>query len=148
LELDQRGLGDIVKSRSIVWIGVLLALTAGCSEKHPKLVSVEGRVTLNGQPVVGALVGFQPDDPMGSPSYGETDEDGYYVLKFNPQREGAMLGMHSVSITTENENTRQAETLPAKYHQGREVKREVLDGKNVFDFSIRAPERASDVAED
>ncbi|MBN1589051.1 MAG: carboxypeptidase regulatory-like domain-containing protein [Pirellulales bacterium] len=101
------------------------------------MVSVEGTVTLNEKPVVGALVSFQPDDPMASPSYGETDEKGHYVLKFSPQRDGAMIGMHTVSITTKNENLKKPETLPPQFNEQSELKKEVKDGENVIDFPIK-----------
>jgi len=113
-----------------------LVLAPGCGQSGPRLAPVEGTVTLNGKPVVGALVTFQPDGPLASPSYGETDEDGHYFLKFSPQREGAMIGMHTVSITTENENTKQPERLPPEYNQRSQLKKEVKDQENVIDFPI------------
>ena len=127
-----------MEQKRIVWIGVAIVLAVGCGQDGPKLVPVEGTVTLNGAPVAGALVGFQPDDPMASPSYGETDENGHYVLKFTLQREGAMLGTHTVSISTENENSRKPETLPPEYNQNSQLKREVKDEENVFDFPIES----------
>ncbi len=117
---------------------VLMLSAIGCGAKGPKLVNVEGTVTRGSEPVAGALLSFQPDDPAASPSYGETDASGRYKLEFSPQRSGAMVGMHTVTITTENENLRQSETMPAEYREGNGVKREVKDENNIIDFAIES----------
>jgi hypothetical protein len=84
-----------------------LALVAlwvpGCGD--PKVVSVSGRVTFDGQPLAGAHVVFQPisagkEMNPGSGSYGITDADGRYTLKVVDTGEsGAFIGKHRVEIT-------------------------------------------------
>jgi hypothetical protein len=76
---------------------------AGCGD--PKLVSVSGRVTLDGQPLPGAHVVFQPiaagkDVNPGSGSYGITDANGRYTLTLvDTGQSGAFIGKHRVEIT-------------------------------------------------
>ena len=118
----------------------VLLFVAGCGEDGPKLVPVEGTVTWNGKPLAGAFVRFQPVDLSGAPSYGETDEDGHYVLKFTQKRDGAMPGMHTVSIETKNKLTKTAELLPPEYNEKSTLQREVKDEKSTvinFDLPIK-----------
>ncbi|HQU45924.1 MAG TPA: carboxypeptidase-like regulatory domain-containing protein, partial [Pirellulales bacterium] len=61
-----------------------LAPIAGCDGAGPKLatVPVGGRVTLDGQPLEGALVAFIPDDANnGKSANGTTDASGNFQLK-------------------------------------------------------------------
>ncbi len=84
---------------------LLLLLVGGCGS--PDVVPVSGRVTLNGRPLAGACVTLQPtglgpgERPEASGSSGRTDADGRYTLRLiEPQREGALIGEHVVTITT------------------------------------------------
>ena len=74
-------------------------VTPGCGSGG-KLATVRGKVTLNGQPLQGALVEFQPTDPGGSPSSGMTDAEGRYELMYTFDKSGAAPGEHVVSIRT------------------------------------------------
>ena len=127
----------VSRMRCVWFIGVLALVTVGCGQKGPKLVPVEGTLKVNGEPIEGALIEFQPDDVSGSPSYGDTDAHGFYEMKFSPQRSGALVGTHTFRITTENENLRKPEILPPMYHIQSQEKREVKDEKNVIDFDIQ-----------
>jgi hypothetical protein len=78
----------------------------GCSTSSG-IVPVSGRVTLNGQPLSGASVSFQPvsprenERPAASGSAGKTDADGHFTLRLiEPDRPGALVGKHTVVITT------------------------------------------------
>lgn len=127
-----------MQRNQIAWVVLPALLMLGCGQQGPKLVNVEGTLTVNGKPIEGALIEFQPDDPNGSPSYGATNAEGHYELEFNPQRKGALIGMHTVRITTENENLRKPELLPPTYHTQSQQKYEVKDQRNnVIDFSIQ-----------
>src|SRR5262249_34965527 len=81
-----------------------LALPAvGCGG-GPKVAPVSGRVTLDGQPLAGASVNFQPLSDgnnlnPGPGSYGKTDADGRYSLRVVvDDRPGAFVGKHRVEI--------------------------------------------------
>src|SRR5437667_12114172 len=77
---------------------------SGCGNSPP-LGTVSGRVTLDGQPLAETTVEFQP--ASGSPSYGVTDADGRYTLAWNADQQGALVGRHTVRITSFNEGKRQ-----------------------------------------
>jgi hypothetical protein len=67
-------------------------------------VPVSGRVTLDGQPLAGAVVTFQPlrpENPRAGGSTGRTDAQGQFVLTLiDPPTPGALVGKHIVTITT------------------------------------------------
>ncbi len=121
----------------LVIVAATLAALAGCGGDQFPVVPVTGTITLNGAPLEGALVEFQPLDMQGSPSYGATDAAGKYELVFSQSRKGAWVGEHVVRISTRNENERIREKLPPSYHADSDIKREVTaDGENVLDFNI------------
>lgn len=65
------------------WLGFLLlvlALACGCSPP-PRTVEVIGRVTLNGEPVPGALVVFISYHKDDAPAFNRTDADGRFRLE-------------------------------------------------------------------
>jgi hypothetical protein len=85
-----------------VWTACLISL-AGCDSD---LAPVSGRVTLDGQPLAGAVVTFQPKTGRDSTadvatgSVGRTDEEGRYTLRLiRPDKHGAVVGEHSVTIS-------------------------------------------------
>ena len=117
-------------------------LTAGCRDGGPELGAVSGTIKLDDEPLADAEVEFQPG-PGGSPSYGKTDENGYYELKYSPEKAGAMVGEHLVRISTfgykRGPNDRPIhvpERVPPKYNEQSALTREVKPGHNEFDFDL------------
>jgi len=74
---------------------LLLGLT-GCGGG---LVSVEGVVTLDGQPLKGATVVFTPIDVKGQSASGLTKSDGTFVLKAANGKSGAAPGEYKVVVS-------------------------------------------------
>ncbi len=108
---------------------------AGCTRNdRPALASVHGKVTLQGRPLPGASIVFQPDD--GKSSHAVTDEQGRYELVYLPGANGAVIGRHRVTITTATEEAPD-ERLPARYHRESELIREVTSGDNPIDFDLQ-----------
>lgn len=66
----------------LVPISLLLAVvTVGCSSRPgPAVEFVEGRITLDGEPVADAIVGFSPAGGSGLAASGRTDATGKYRL--------------------------------------------------------------------
>jgi hypothetical protein len=59
----------------------LMAGVVGCSQSGPAVQFVEGRVLLDGKPVVGATVGFGPvNSAAGLPAAGTTNAEGVFQL--------------------------------------------------------------------
>ena len=117
-------------------------LLLGCGSEDD-LARVKGKVTLNGQPLEGAIVEFQPTAADGSLSAGQTDANGRYKLMYTFDTPGAMPGEHTVSIRTagtffddEGNEVEREERVPAKYNTQTELKRTVTPGRNTFNFEL------------
>jgi hypothetical protein len=120
--------------RGARWFFALaLALAAGCGQGD--VAPVSGRVTLNGQPLPHANISFQPVSPGPSVrpdtagSAGRTDADGHFTLRLiDPDRDGALVGKHVVTITTATSAT--GDNSAAK---GERVPKSWRDGSQQFD---------------
>jgi len=73
-------------------------LLVGCGESGPKLVPVSGTVTLNGKPLEGASIAFQPTSQDGIPAGDVTGPDGNYKA-ITKGRSGVMPGKYKVVVT-------------------------------------------------
>jgi hypothetical protein len=67
--------------------------------ERPATVPVSARVTLNGQPVEGAVVTFSPDKREGHGACGTTDASGKATLTTFEVGDGAVPGAYYVSIS-------------------------------------------------
>jgi hypothetical protein len=108
---------------------------AGCSHSvYPPLGRVQGKVTLRGGPLGGALVVFHP--AKGHISSAITDAQGHYDLVFVREEHGAIVGKHRVEITTlVSEDSRQ-ELVPACYNKNTTLEKEVVRGGNEINFDL------------
>ncbi|MFG0332315.1 MAG: carboxypeptidase regulatory-like domain-containing protein [Maioricimonas sp. JB049] len=140
---------------------MLLSLAAaGCggssgdkwTEGRPETVRVTGVVTLNGEPLDGATVAFEPQGGVHA-AYGRTDEKGRFVLTTFVDGDGAVAGGYVVSIrksevvTTPNPQdpngpplkSEQINYVPEKYTRSRTSELDALvssGGKNDFTFAL------------
>ncbi|MCC9607808.1 DUF4198 domain-containing protein [Blastopirellula sp. JC732] len=123
---------------------VVAAIGCGGDANTPPLGKVTGNVTLNGQPLDGATVEFIPQG--GRPSTGFTDASGNYTLLFRADAPGAVIGKHSVRITSQRGRSggeggeplveARAETVPSQYNDKTTLEVEVTSGSNTFDFPL------------
>jgi len=87
------------------WIALGVLLLGGCSGNRFPTAPVEGRVTLDGRPLAGVRISFQPtggqgDAEQGSGSYAKTDDQGRFYLKsIRDDRPGAVVGVHVVRMS-------------------------------------------------
>jgi hypothetical protein len=84
-----------VRSLSIGVAATLLLAGAGCG-KGP--VSVRGTVTLDGEPVKGAMVLFLPEEKGGQQASGQTRADGSFELTTRRSGDGAYPGDYKVVV--------------------------------------------------
>lgn len=122
---------------------VAASLLAGCGgSSGPELATVEGTVTMDGKPLQDAQVTFRPE--QGAPSFGRTDENGYYTLSFTRSREGAEIGKHTVEVSTARSADPDAdppvegrpETVPARYNVDSELTKTVEAGHNEIPIEL------------
>ncbi|WDI44841.1 carboxypeptidase-like regulatory domain-containing protein [Bremerella sp. P1] len=117
-----------------------LCLLVGCFGSD-KIVPVSGLVTLDGEPLAGAIVGFEPiaqegDLEAGYGSYAKTDDEGHYQLRSLKKEDGALVGQHRVSVSTvvgeEGPNGEMIgltkERVPSRYNNDTELIIEVPPG--------------------
>jgi hypothetical protein len=137
--------------------GVALVLALGCGSGR-KFAPVSGKVTMNGQPLAGATVSFQPIAPEGSVdvapgSAGKTNDKGEYTLKAaDGKSNGAWVGKHRVRISALQEQTGtgderpprggwpQQDKVPRKYNdESKETYDVPAGGTDKADFALTAP---------
>jgi hypothetical protein len=117
---------------------------SGCgSSGRPDLAQVSGTITMDGKPLPDAQVVFSPAD--GRPSTGATDASGKYSLTYIRDVKGAVLGTHSVRITTVPKSTSDQDgvapvidPIPAKYNVNTMLTGEVKSGENTVDFPLES----------
>lgn len=102
--------GYEMKSFVVLLSGVLVASSLGCSEsiKEFPCAAASGVVLCEGQPVRGAQVYFAPKADgksavVGKPAFSWTGEDGRFVLSTYGDGDGAVVGSHTVRVTTGTE---------------------------------------------
>jgi hypothetical protein len=76
--------------------GLTLVLSVGCGKSGPAMAPVKGRVTLDGQPIENAAVVFYPE--RGRAAMATTDQVGAFELTTFTQKDGALVGRHTISI--------------------------------------------------
>ena len=69
-----------------LFVSTVLPVISGCGSSDLELAEVSGVVTLDGQPVAGAVVNTQPIPASAVPSpgpgsFGRTDEQGRFTLE-------------------------------------------------------------------
>jgi hypothetical protein len=116
---------------------------AGCGPDNVGRVS--GTVTLDGQPLEGAYVEFQPV-AGNAPSGGITDALGQYTLRYTRDIEGAEIGEHKVRITTASGGDPDAEPpkpavpekVPPQYNKNTDLTAKVESGSNTLNFDLQS----------
>ena len=88
---------------SIAGMALTLLIASGCGSAGAdyslvELHKVGGKVTLDGQPLVGAVVMFETPDRQFS--YGLTDSGGRYTLQIDSEKAGVTPGQKTVRIST------------------------------------------------
>jgi hypothetical protein len=76
------------------------ALFTGCGEEQFR--KVRGKLTVGGVPLAKASIVFAPIEG-GQPAYGETDEDGSFVIRTVNPGDGAAPGEYAVLVTWEEQ---------------------------------------------
>jgi hypothetical protein len=121
--------------RNVLGMCLSAAILCGCGgpgKDVPKLGTVTGVVTLDGEPLENAMVQFVPDHARMSG--GKTDAQGKYELNFNERLKGAAIGKHKVRITVGS--PMEPQKIPAKYNVQTELTAEVKEGPNTINFDL------------
>lgn len=110
-----------------------VVFAGGCGHgDRPTLGMVSGMVTLNGRPLSGARLIFEPLEG-GRASVGKTDEDGKYELIYIRKDKGAKVGKHKVQIVSDTDGS---ENIPARYNTQTTLEADVKSGVNDCNFTL------------
>ncbi|QDU73087.1 hypothetical protein Pan97_00540 [Bremerella volcania] len=90
-----------------------MVILIGCSDSGPALEGVTGTITKNGVPFVGAQLEFYPEGP-GAASYGKSDEQGNFRLRYSTGKPGAVIGNHKVTVIGGSTNGAEVEEEPVE----------------------------------
>jgi len=116
---------------------LMVGAVCGCGETY-KTAPVSGTVTMNGKPVAGLMIQFEPEDGGTTkipPSIGYTNAEGKYVLiRPGGGQPGAVVGRHTVRVMT-------GEGTDLTAVEGRKAtnavsQRDVAPGPNVIDVDL------------
>ena len=140
-----------------VFVAIALSVT-GCGKSDGlELGRVNGVILFDGAPLENAKVEFNPvvaaqaskkGQPSSGGSFAITDKDGRYELSFNARRKGAVLGEHSIRITTAAQQyvpdgqLPKPEKVPPRYNIQSQLKFSVDKGKNQADFDLISSQTA------
>jgi len=80
----------------IGFVFIVTYLVSGCTRNGPQVVAIEGTVTHDGTPIPGLMIYFQPTS--GRPSWAISDKKGHFVLDYDPDYDGAVVGNHTVWV--------------------------------------------------
>jgi hypothetical protein len=133
------------------WLAIV-AILAGCNQAPPavKRAKVEGKVTVNGQPVGTGFIRFMALDPNGMNSAAMIKEGHYSV----PAEQGPTKGKYRVEFNVPSAHKKMVpnddapgqfreeapETLPAKYNTQSTMVQEIDVGKpQALDFALTVP---------
>lgn len=131
---------------------ILVACLLGCSERPYGVAPVAGVVTLDGEPLAGGVVNFQPiaakqTTSPGPGSTGRLGPDGRFTLELLDGSPGAVIGKHRVriySVAAEGPAAgdtdapgRPRERVPARYNYQTELTITVpAEGTSSADFPL------------
>ncbi len=113
---------------------------------RPPLGQVQGKVTMDGQPVARAMVWFQPvnesgevsnkKDEMKRASIGVTDEQGNFKMTYEERFPGVAVGKCRVWLTLPPPLH-----VPPEYSMGSITLKDVAKGKQTINFELTSPKK-------
>ena len=137
-------------ARCLRWASAIcITVSLGCESKPHGLAPVSGIVTLDGQPVSGVRVTFQPSgrdvENPGPGSSAFSDASGRYELKTVRDEHGAVPGQHTVRIlnpapqlasSDDSAAPPRKEIIPRRYEDGHLTFDVPPEGTNAADFVL------------
>jgi hypothetical protein len=70
---------------------------SGCGGGGPQVCEVSGTITYAGVPLPNVAITFEPVDGSRS-SYGESDAEGHFTMRYSGTEDGALAGEHLVFV--------------------------------------------------
>ena len=134
------------KQVTMIPLGLCLAAIVGCGRSDHR-AAVDGTVTLDGQPIDGAI-NFVPIDGASVSGAGGEIKAGRYSLS---AAQGPIVGTHRVTIRSMRKAAtmqhdppgvmrpeKWEDVVPARYNSQSELKAEIKSGKNDVHFTLKS----------
>jgi hypothetical protein len=111
----------VVRPLSLVALLLCCGCLAGCGTSEFEITQLQGVITLDGQPLPGVYVQFNPDPEAGTKgpsSFGESDAQGRFTLRYalpaqSVNYQGVVVGSHRVTVADmQQEPVPQGEEAP------------------------------------
>jgi len=101
---------------------LLIAVLSGCGGARYETTPLLGKVIKDGQPLPGVCVEFHPNpeaDTKGPSAIGETDENGFFNLRYalpgeSTNQPGVLVGSHKVTLTDSRQEPPQQGSAPPR----------------------------------
>lgn len=122
------------------FLSAIVVLAIGC-DSGPKMGTVSGTVTMDGEPAANLEVSFNPKEAgSGTTAIGYTDASGTYHLSYPGGKTGAPVGDYGVSIVpaeTDGEGGSPI-SVPACYNTATTLSYTVNAGENTANFELKS----------
>ena len=126
--------------KRMILITVFVAIfymSAGCSDRAPdmpELGSVHGTVTLDGKPLSGVSLYFEPE--KGRTSMAKANAEGIYEAVYLLDENGVKLGPCNARVEWGIDESGPA--IPPQYGTKSKLKLDVKPGDNTFDIDMKS----------
>lgn len=97
----------------------------GCGNSGPQVVQIDGLATRGGKPVPFLTLNFTPE--QGRPSWGVTDADGKFDLKYTDQQQGGVVGKHKVFLAFRPRSPKEEDELARGIKRPHPEQRAILE---------------------
>lgn len=127
----------MTRMMSVAALVAMVVVGVSCSERAsdmPELGQVHGTVTLDGKPIPGVNLYFEPE--KGRSSMAQVNTDGVYEALYMIDEKGVKIGPCIVRVEIGFNESGQA--IPAKYGSKSELKLDVKPGDNTFDIEMKS----------
>ncbi|WP_145306918.1 carboxypeptidase regulatory-like domain-containing protein [Gimesia fumaroli] len=122
---------------SVAALAAMVSIVFGCSDRAPdmpELGQVHGTVKLDGKPLSGVSILFEPE--KGRTSRAKSNTEGVYEASYLIDETGVKLGPCSVRVEWGIDES--GPVIPAKYGSKSELKLDVKPGDNTFDIEMKS----------
>tara|TARA_R110002095_G_scaffold172509_2_gene149869 strand:+ start:1242 stop:1631 length:390 start_codon:yes stop_codon:yes gene_type:complete len=122
---------------SVAAFAAMVFVGVGCSERAsdmPEVGQVHGTVTLDGKPLPGVTIYFEPE--QGRSSMAKANAEGAYEALYLIDEKGVKIGPCIARVEWGIDETGPA--IPARYGSKSELKLEVKPGDNAFDIEMKS----------
>ena len=121
----------------ITVLAAIFCISVGCSDRAPdmpELGNVHGTITLDGKPLSGVNIFFEPE--KGRTSMAKANTEGIYKATYLIDEKGVKLGPCSARVEWDIDESGPA--IPVQYGLKSKLKLDVKPGDNTFNIDMKS----------